>query len=64
MTPPVTFERRRYGNTVYTWAYIRIDGEKISLGDPWPMRTVPKKELADALAHALATHQQKETPHE
>jgi len=39
----VGFERRRYGNTTMTWAYVKLNGEWISLGDPWPC-VVPKKD--------------------
>lgn len=31
------FERRRYsGRMTYTWAYVKHNGEWLSLGDPWP----------------------------
>ena len=39
------FERRRYGTTTYTWAFVKHNGEWLSLGDPWPAVRWPKKEL-------------------
>ena len=32
----VSFTRRRYGTTTYTWAEALIDGLWVDLGDPWP----------------------------
>lgn len=41
------FERRWYGKGIaYTWAWVKFAGEWISLGDPWPSKQWPKKELA------------------
>ena len=47
---PISFERRRYGATTYTWAYVHIDGQAISLGDPWPCLIPPKDEVRAAIA--------------
>ena len=51
----VTFERRRYGHSTYTWAYLHVEGEADSrmLGDPWPAVTWPRKELEKAVASEL-----------
>ncbi len=57
----VILERRRYpsyGGTTYTWATL-ICGPRfeetsyVSLGDPWPCLTPPKKELEAAVRRAL-----------
>lgn len=50
----VYFERRRYGNTTYTWAYL-TDGvsSSIELGDPYPAVRFPKKELDERVRRAL-----------
>ena len=53
----VSFERRRYGETTYTWAYVHIDGEAISLGDPWACLTPPKEEIRAAIASSPAVAQ-------
>ena len=48
------FERRRYDRTTYTWAFVVCsDGHWLSLGDPWPSLTWPKKELERAAEFAL-----------
>lgn len=50
------YERRRYGRMTYTWAYVVIDGEAVSLGDPYPGRVWPKRALTRAIADTLHTH--------
>jgi hypothetical protein len=50
--PPVTLTRRRYGRMTYTWAEVELDGQRVSLGDPWPGVTWPKAALAEAIADA------------
>jgi hypothetical protein len=48
-----TFERRRYGKTTYTWAFL-VDGSKrISLGDPWNCLNPKRLELEEAAIAAL-----------
>jgi len=46
----VRLERRRYGDTAYTWAEALIGGEWKSLGDPWPCLTPKRSELAEQIA--------------
>jgi len=48
-----SIERRRYGNTTYTWAYVQYEGEKLSLGDPWPCVTPAVAELAEAATRVI-----------
>lgn len=50
----VTFERRRYGRTTYTWAYLHLGNKKIGLGDPWPGVMWPKRVLQEEIATAKA----------
>jgi hypothetical protein len=50
----VEFERRRYGRTTYTWAYVWFDGERHSCGEPWPSVMPKKAELAVEVAAILA----------
>jgi len=45
----VTFRRRRYGTTTYTWATIDNNGEAVSLGDPWPCIMPSKENLSRAI---------------
>lgn len=33
---PLSYTRRRYGSTTFTWVDAFIGGEWVSLGDPWP----------------------------
>lgn len=47
----VFVERRRYPGTTYTWAYIKLDGEYVGLGDPWPCINPPRKQLAAAIKY-------------
>ena len=53
----VSFERRRYGETTYTWAYVHIDEEAISLGDPWPCLIPPTEEVRATIASSPAVAQ-------
>ena len=42
--------RRRYGNgVVYSWISIEIDGELITLGDPWKAINPPIKEIQEEI---------------
>lgn len=51
MTPVITLERRRYGRQTFTWLkWQSKDGTWQTYGDPWPSLTIPKKQLALALA--------------
>lgn len=47
---PVRFERRRYGNRTFTWAYAFVAGW-FSLGDAWPSAIPRHAELSAALEH-------------
>lgn len=40
-----SFERRRYGSRTFTWAFVWHNDAWLSLGDPWPATTWPKKQL-------------------
>lgn len=42
---PVSFTRRRYGDTTFCWADAYIRGEWRSLGDPWQAVTPKRSEL-------------------
>jgi hypothetical protein len=46
----VSFERRRYPGTTFTWAHAFIGGEWISLGDPWPCLNPKTTELRREIA--------------
>lgn len=48
--PPLRFERRRYYRTTYTWVEAEINGQWVSLGDPWPCVTPKRSEIAEAVA--------------
>ena len=47
------FARRRYGNTTYTWAYVMHNGQRLSLGDPWPCVRPKQSELEAAAKEAI-----------
>ena len=32
----LSYTRRRYGTTTYTWVSVLLGGEWVELGDPWP----------------------------
>ena len=53
----VTFQRRRYGRTTYTWVYANINADTSlgceCLGDPWPCIAPPITEIRRALWFAL-----------
>ena len=53
----VRFERRRYGNMTYTWAFVLFDGIWHDLGDPWPGVNWPKKELSAAIDGVIENQQ-------
>lgn len=50
----VTFTRRRYGSTTYTWAYVQVGAQRLPLGDPWPGVNWPRKELTSEVARVVA----------
>ena len=53
----VEFSRRRYANRhTYTWAYLVLDDEWISLGDPYPGVHWRRAELERAVRLALERH--------
>ncbi len=41
----VSFERRRYGDQTFTWAYVKLGDQYHSLGDPWPCLNPKSEEL-------------------
>lgn len=45
----LSYERRRYGNTTYTWIYVEYNGEWLSLGDPWPCVNPKQSEVNAAI---------------
>jgi hypothetical protein len=40
-----SFERRRYGNTTFTWVFRWDHTTWFDAGDPWPSVLVPRKDL-------------------
>lgn len=46
----VDFVRRRYGRKTFTWLHWQDSEGWHEFGDPWPCITIPKKELAQAVA--------------
>ena len=46
MNDELSFERRRYGTTTYTWVSVKLGEDWVSLGDPWPCITPKKVEVA------------------
>lgn len=44
---PISFTRRRYSNATFTWADAFINGQWVSLGDPWPCVNPPTKALRE-----------------
>lgn len=50
-----SFNRRRYGRTSFTWAFM-WDGEQwLDCGDPWQNVIVPRKDLQDYALGKRAT---------
>jgi hypothetical protein len=49
----VAFNRRRYGTTTFTWAYLVLGDEWLALYDPWPAVTWPRAELERAVERKL-----------
>lgn len=48
----VGFTRRTYGSfnqTIYTWLHVLIDGEWQEIGDPFPKRHYPAKEVVKTI---------------
>ena len=52
------FDRRRYGNTTYTWVEVKHNDEWLSLGDPWPCVTPKRSELKQAAIAAINHHKE------
>jgi hypothetical protein len=52
--PELSFERRRYGRTTYTWVYVNLDGRWVSLGDPWPCVTPKRSEIREAVSRVTS----------
>ena len=49
----ISFVRRRYGRTTYTWLHAFINGAWDTIGDPWPCLNPPKREIKEALKCAV-----------
>lgn len=50
LAAPVSFSRRNYGASRFTWASVDLpDGTSVDVGDPWPGMAWPKAELRAAL---------------
>ncbi len=41
----VKFTRRRYGSRTFTWVHVYLNGEWVSLGDPWQAVMPAKAEI-------------------
>ncbi len=52
---PVSFERRRYGGSTFTWAHAYVGDRWLSLGDPWPVVRPKTSEILAALDLHLAS---------
>lgn len=50
---PVRFTRRRYGRTTYTWVEVKLHGEWMDLGDPWPCVMPTKDSLQMAVQYLI-----------
>ena len=50
----LTYKRRRYGTTTYTWVTLHVEGEEITLGDPWPCIVPKSSEVEHAVKRTLA----------
>lgn len=50
---PVSFTRRRYGSTTFTWAMFFHNGQWVSLGDPWQGTKWPVANLAECIRKAI-----------
>mgnify|MGYP001241776285 CR=1 FL=1 len=53
MNIDITFERRKYGKTTFTWVKMWNKDHWITLGDPWPVKNPPKKEVLASVADAI-----------
>lgn len=57
MNIDIKFNRRKYGQTTFTWVMIfdpdRINNHWIQLGDPWPVKNPPKNEVLLAVSEAV-----------
>ena len=50
---PLTFTRRKYGTHTYTWACIEVEGQSVSLGDPYPGVHWRQSDLDTAVLQAI-----------
>ena len=48
------FTRRRYSNATFTWVDVKVDGEWVSIGDPWQCVTPKKSEMLESIRLTLA----------
>jgi hypothetical protein len=48
----ISLVRRRYGSLTYTWVSVRLCGQWVSLGDPWPCITPKKTEVLTEIERA------------
>lgn len=49
----ITFERRRYGKTTFTWVSVQpSQGTLFDLGDPWPVLNPKRTEIEAAIRNA------------
>ena len=47
------FSRRRYPRQTFTWVWVRVGDEWMSLGDPWPCVVPAKAQLLKAAKEVL-----------
>jgi hypothetical protein len=47
-------DRRRYGDTTFTWLHAIVDGEPTNLADPWPCVHPPRAQVEMCVRDALA----------
>lgn len=50
----IAYERRRYSNCTFTWAYAKIGGKWVLLGDPWPCINPPRKQMEGEIQRTTA----------
>ncbi|MBY0513165.1 MAG: hypothetical protein K2P78_04545 [Gemmataceae bacterium] len=51
---PVSFTRRRYGQTTFCWVHFYHQGEWVWIGDPWQAVTPKFTEIAQAIRTTIA----------
>jgi hypothetical protein len=48
----LAYQRRRYGQTTYTWVEVSLDGKQwLSLGDPWPFINPVRAEVVEFIRY-------------